>query len=385
MTALTDEPCWAEFRRQMPVARRWAYFDHVAVAPLPAAAQAALDRWSRQATEEGDTVWPEWARGVEDTRRAAAELLRAQADEVALVPNTTAGITLVAEGFPWRPGDNLVTLDNEFPSNAYAWLNLADRGVETRRIATDAGRVDLARIAAACDARTRLISVSWVGYASGWRTDLDALVELARQRNVKLLVDAIQALGVFPLDVRHTPIDFLAADGHKWLLGPEGAGIFYLRREHLDLLRPIGVGWHSVRHASDYDRIETDWKPTAARYEGGTQNMAGCLALGASLRLLLGLGIEAIGRRVLEATDVACRRLTTAGAIVVSSRQGAERSGIVSFELPGFDPRAVRTHCLTQGVALACRGGRLRISPHAYCNDQDIERLIAALASVPGR
>src|SRR5262249_41607809 len=157
-----------------------------------------------------------------------------------------------------------------------------------------AGRVDLARLAEACDARTRIVSVSWVGYVSGWRCDLDAVAELAHKRGALLMVDAIQGLGGFPLDVRATPIDFLAGDGHKWLLGPEGAGLFYLKREHLDLLRPIGVGWHSVEHASDYSRIELKLKPSAARYEGGTQNMVGFLGLAASLELLLECGTASV-------------------------------------------------------------------------------------------
>ena len=159
---------------------------------------------------------------MEDVRRLGAQLVGADPTEIALVRNTTEGITLVAEGYRWRPGDNVVTLDNEFPSNLYPWMNLAERGVETRRVVTDNGRVDLDRIRDACDARTRIVSVSWVGYASGWRSNLDDLAEVAHRRGALLFVDAIQGLGVFPLDVSQTPLDFLAADGHKWLLGPEG-------------------------------------------------------------------------------------------------------------------------------------------------------------------
>ena len=283
MTALPSADPWAEFRRLMPIAERWAYFDHAAVAPLPAPARDALVRWATQSAEQGDTVWPEWNQRVEQTRKLAARLIGAGADEIALVRSTTEGISLVAEGFRWQPGDNVVTLDNEFPSNLYPWMNLAERGVETRRVPTDSGRVDLDRLSAACDARTRIVSISWVGYASGWRSDLDALAEMAHRRGALLLVDAIQGLGAFPLDVSRTPLDFLAADGHKWLLGPEGAGLFYLRREHLDRLRPLGVGWHSVVQAADYNRIALELKPTAARYEGGSQNMAGFIALAESL------------------------------------------------------------------------------------------------------
>lgn len=375
-------------RSQMPVAKKWAYFDHAAVAPLTAPAAMTLQNWAAQALAEGDTVWPDWSRRVEATRTSAAQMIGATADEIALVPNTTAGIGLVAEGLDWRPGDNVVTLADEFPSNAYPWLNLASRGVETRRIPTENGRLDLDKLSAACDARTRIVSVSWIGYATGYRHDVPQIAEIAHVRGALMMLDAIQGVGAFPFDVRQTPIDFLAADGHKWMLGPEGAGIAYIRREHLDRLRPIGVGWHSVVHSSDYTRIELELKPTAARYEGGSQNMAGMLALGASLDLLLELDLELVSAAILEITDQACERLREIGATIVSDRRpehrgGQQRSGIVAFELPGHDPLAAKKHCLSRQVVLSCRAGRLRISPHAYNNEEDLDRLTEALKSVP--
>jgi selenocysteine lyase/cysteine desulfurase len=373
-------------RAAMPVAQRWAYFDHAAVAPLTSPAAETLRAWASQAAAEGDTVWPDWSRRVEATRVSAARMIGAAAEEIALVPNTTAGIGLVAEGLDWRPGDNVVTLADEFPSNAYPWLNLASRGVETRRVPTDNGRLDLDKLAAACDARTRIVSVSWVGYATGYRHDVARIAEMAHDRGALMMLDAIQGLGAFPLDVRQTQVDFLAADGHKWMLGPEGAGIAYIRREHLDRLRPIGVGWHSVVHSSDYTRIELTLKPTSARYEGGSQNMAGMLALGASLDLLVALDMELVAAAILEITDRACERLREIGARIVSDRRpehrgGQQRSGIVAFELPGRDSLAVKQHCLTRQVVLSCRAGRLRISPHSYNNEEDVDRLMGALKS----
>lgn len=384
--ATTIEAVRRRLRAQMPVAQRWAYFDHAAVAPLTRPAADVLKAWADQASAEGDTRWPEWADGVERLRRRAAQLIGADSDEIALVPNTTAGISLVAEGIDWRPGDNVVTLADEFPSNVYPWLNLAERGVETRRVPTDEGRLDLDRLAAACDQRTRVISVSWIGYATGYRHDVEAIAALAHERGALVMLDAIQGLGAFPLDVGRTPIDFLAADGHKWMLGPEGAGIAFIRRAHLERLRPLGVGWHSVVHAHDFTHIELKLKPSADRYEGGSQNIAGMLALGASLELLASLQVEHVAAAILDITDRACQRLAELGATIVSDRRpdhrgGSQRSGIVAFELPGRDSLAVKKHCLTQGVVLSCRAGRLRISPHAYNNEQDLERLVAALQS----
>jgi selenocysteine lyase/cysteine desulfurase len=380
---LASDARWTEFRSLMPVAEKWAYMDHAAVAPLPIPTRDVIRQWCDEATRQGDLAWPRWAAQVETVRALCARLIHAGEDEIAFVHNTTAGISLVAEGLAWQPGDNLVTLGNEFPSNLYPWMNLRDRGVETRQVPVREGHVDLERVLARCDERTRLVSASWVGYATGWRLDVDTLVERAHARGILVFLDAIQGLGVFPLDVQQTPVDFLAADGHKWMLGPEGAGFFYVRREHLERLHPVGVGWNSVVHAHDFTHIALDLRPTAARYEGGSQNMVGVLALGASLGLLERMGLagqqSAIAARVLEVTDFACDRLCAAGARIVSPRLGACRSGIVAFEVPGRDPDQLRHACIRDGVVLSCRAGRLRISPHAYTNVEDIERLVQVI------
>jgi len=306
-------------------------------------------------------------------------MLGCRGDEIAVVRNTTEGINIVAEGFPWRDGDNVVNLDCEFPSNRYPWLNLASRGVEVRQVQTDRESFDLQRLAEACDARTRIVSLSWVGYATGWRNDLDAVAEVVHEAGAYLFVDAIQALTAFPLDLRQTPVDFLAADGHKWMLGPEGAGLFFTRAEHLDLLRPTGLGWNSVQNAGDYSPRAIELKQTAARYEGGSYNLAGIVALTASLEVLVSIGVAQIGKRILEVTDELCERLRSAGAEIVSCREADRRSGIVAFSIPGTDPQQLKAQCRSQGVIANCRAGRMRVSPHAYTNEADIERLIAAL------
>jgi len=372
-----------KLREAMPVAEKWAYFDHAAVAPISGPAAEALGQWLSEAAQDGDTQWPAWSRQLAATRRTAAELVGAQPDEIALLPNTTAGIQLVAEGLDWQAGDNVVTLSDEFPANLYPWMQLGDRGVETRRVPTEKGHVDLDRLADRCDSRTRVVSVSWIGYADGCRRDLRAIAEVAHRRGAIFFVDAIQGLGAFPLDVADAAIDCLAADGHKWMLGPEGAGMAYVSRACLPRLRPVGVGWNSVVHAHDFSHIELRLKPTAARYEGGSYNMAGFLALGASLRLLMSLGVENVAAAILDLTDRACEQLTHLGAVVCSSRTAAERSGIVSFELPGHDPVLVRNHCLERAVVMNCRAGRLRMSPHAYNDQQDLDKLLDALRTAP--
>jgi len=382
MTTLNDSP-WTAFREKMPVARRFAYFDHAAVAPLPEPVCRAMFEWAQSMSEHGVADWPRWRKTVDLTRKHAAALLNAKREEIAIVHNTTEGINLVAEGVPWRVGDNVVTLASEFPSNLYPWMNLKDRGVEVRQIPANDERVDLDTVAEACDAKTRVISISWVGYTTGWRNDLAALAELAHEVGAKLFVDAIQGLGVFPLDVGDIPVDFLAADGHKWLLGPEGAGIFYCRREHLDWLRPLGVGWNSVEQAGNFTDTRFQLKPAAERYEGGTRNMAGMAGLAAGLEFLAESGPpETRAGRLLELTEFLIEELEKIGATIASARQTERRSGILAFSMPQGDPQSLKRKLLEQDVVINCRNGRLRASPHVYTNADDIQRLVSALGGM---
>lgn len=372
-------------REQMPVALDWAYFDHAAVAPLPRPATIAIQRWMTECAESGDVSWLSWNAEVETCRRLAAETIGADPAEIALVPNTTSGIGLVAEGFAWEPGDEVLVPANEFPSNLYPWRNLERRGVRLKTLEPGPhGRIDLDRLAAAIGPRTRIVSLSWVGFGSGFRIDVGSVAEICHDRGALFFLDAIQGMGVFPLDVRRDGVDFLAADGHKWMLGPEGAGIFFVRRELLDRLAPLNVGWNSVGGAGNFRPDEMRLKESAGRYEGGTLNMAGFIGLSASLKLLRerGLGSEtsAVADRVLRITDFACERLTSIGAEIFSPRESeSERSGIVSFSLRGLEPADARKKCLDAGVVLSVREGRLRIAPHAYNDEADIERLIAVL------
>ncbi len=367
----------------MPITHSLAYFDHAAVAPLPGPTRNAIQAWLTQATEQGDTAWLQWARRIEEVRTTAAQFINAQPSEIALVPNTTSGICLVAEGYPWQPGDNVVTLANEFPSNQYPWMNLASRGVEVRRVPVEGGVPDLDRIAAACDSRTRILSISWVGYATGWRIDVREISQLCRRVGCLFFLDAIQGLGVFPLDVQVDGVDFLAADGHKWLLGPEGAGIFFIRQEHLPRLRPFMVGWNSVAQGSDYTRVELNLRNAASRYEGGSQNMIGFHGLGASLDLLTSLGLTAqnspIADHILAITDYACQRLQELGATLHAPRTGIHRSGIVTFNLPGHDSDHIRRHLEAAHIIVRCRAGGVRISPHGYNTTDEIDRLLGEL------
>ncbi|MFM9965018.1 MAG: aminotransferase class V-fold PLP-dependent enzyme [Planctomycetaceae bacterium] len=390
---------WHEFRQQMPVAERWAYFDHAAVAPLSLPAARLLSEWASEVARNGDANWSEWRKRVGPVRDSAARLLGCQSSEVAFVPNTTSGLSIIAESFAWQPGDNVVLASGEFPANRNSWRGLIPRGVEVRIVESDPGTdvCEIDKLLAATDARTRIVTASWVGFVTGWRHDLDALADACHRRGILLCVDAIQGLGVIPLDLSQTPVDFLAADGHKWMLGPEGAGLLFIRQEHLERLRPTGIGPNSIGFSGSYLGQLSDYTfdlaeaaapyrvarplhsremwPAARRFEGGTANAGGILALGASLDLLLSFGIDAIWSRLCDINDQLRQLLESSGFTVRSSPLPERRSGIVACEVSDDERKRIQSTARAGGAILNFREGLMRFSPHAYTNDEDLERL----------
>lgn len=368
---------WTAFRVHFPIAQKWAFLDHAAVAPLPDVAVNALNEYGQSLAESGVAAVREWIARIAHTRKLAARLINSpNPDDVFFIPNTTHGVGAIAEGFPWRSGDNVVVPAEEYPANQYPWMNLHARGVTVRSVPSRGSRVSIDDIRAAMDSRTRVLAISAVEFASGFRNDLDALGELCREKDVFFFVDAIQALGAFPIDVQSTPIDALAADGHKWLLGPEGAGLGYIRREWVERLHPIGVGANSVVRPFDYSTIDFKLKPHAGRWEGGAYNVPGIAALGASLELLLDAGIDNVERRVVELTDYLCGKAASLGLEVFSSREPREKSGIVSLVKPGVPPEGIVKACRAAGIIVNHRSGRVRVSPHAYNTFEELNRFI---------
>lgn len=379
---LQSDP-WSWWRQQMPVAKRWSYLDHAAVGPLSAPAVESMAEYAKQCSSDGDVHWPKWNARLGELRHLAADWLGADRDEICLVPNTSTGINLVAEGFPWKPGDNVVIPAGEFPSNHYPWENQQTRGVELRIVPNNGGVIDLDDLFEHVDQSTRIIATSWVGYASGFRIDLADLVDRAHERGVLVFLDAIQGLGMFDLDLNAIDVDFLAADGHKWLLGPEGFGVAMIRKRHLDLLRCGNVGWNSTQQAFSYDSPNLVLRNSAVRFEPGSGNMVGAAALLASWKIFQAVreshGSHAIGERVVALANELNRRLQTAGVITRFPKSLEHQSGIVTFEVPGIEPAAIRNAAAKQNCVVSCRGGGVRASIHAYNDVADFQPLLDAI------
>jgi len=372
---------WQRTRSFFPVTRDIAYLNHAGVAPISTRVEDALARYAHEASQRGAFDYERaFDAEIERVRGRAATLLGATTAEIAFVKNTTEGLGLVAAGLDWRPGDQVVTCDLEYPSNVYPWWSLRGRGIETVMLRSRDGRLSLEAVDEALRSpRARLLALSSVEFGSGARNDLEALGRLCRDRGVLFCVDAIQSLGCFPLDVERCGVDFLAADGHKWLLSVEGCGIFYCARRVLDRVEPRVIGWRSVTDNHDFDRYHMDLQPGAGRFEEGTPNTAGIFALGAALDLLLEIGVDAIGRRVLALTDHLVEGLHARGARVLSPRAPGEASGIVSFRLDGEAPEQTARRLRAERIFTVARRGGARASPHFYNAEDELDHLLAAL------
>jgi selenocysteine lyase/cysteine desulfurase len=372
---------WERTRSFFPVTRELVYLNHAGVAPISTRCEEALARYAAAATRLGAFDYGRsYDAEVERVRTRAARLLAAEPDEIAFVKNTTEGLGLVAAGLDWRPGEKVVSCDLEYPSNVYPWWSLRERGVETEMLRGREGRLPPETVETALrDPRVRLLALSSVEYGSGFRNDLGALGALCRERGVLFCVDAIQSLGCLPLDVQAAGIDFLAADGHKWLLSLEGCGLFYCSRRVLDRVRPRVVGWRSVVDNHDFDRYHLELQASAGRFEEGTPNTAGIFALGAAIDLLLEVGIEAIAARVLALTDRLVTGLCERGALLRSPRARGEASGIVSFLLRDEQPAETVARLRARRIFVVARRGGVRASPHFYNTEREIDALLEAL------
>jgi len=373
-------------RDLFPVLNKWDFFNHAGVAPLPAPAADAIRAYSSEA-ELGAYLETTWHHDIEKLRILSASLINAHRDEIALVKNTSEGISIVARGIEWQWGDVIVTTNAEYPANIYPWLEIVrSRGARLVQVpeetdSSGARRVPFEKILQAAEhEQCKLVALSHVEYASGQRHDLRRVGEFCRSRNILFSVDAIQSLGMIPVDVQAMKIDYLSADGHKWLLGPEGAGIFYCRRELIERTRPLMIGWMNVINAQDYGDFDYTLRADAGRFECGSHNIAGFLGLKASMEMLLEIGIERVFDRIKLLTDRLIQGVELKGYRVVSPRDIGHWSGVVSFVSEKLNHedifRALRKN---HRVEIAVREGRLRVSAHFYNTTEQIDRLIDLL------
>ena len=360
---------------------RFVYLNHAAISPPPAQTIEAVAAQIKDVTENGSLHYRSWVAVRERARRLAAEMIGARTEQVAFMRNTSDGLSTIANGLSWKAGDNVVTFRREFPSNIYPWLRLrAAFGVEVRFSDERDGRVDLDELIRLIDDRTRIVAISHVQYASGFRADLERVGRAARSHDALLVVDVIQAMGALPVNVEAELIDAAAGACHKWLLTPEGVGLLYLSDRARERVEPTLVGWASVTDPEDYGNFEQDWARGTLAWETGTAPTALIHGLESSLRLLTETGTERIAAHLLELTDYLCERLRSLDYKIISSRRDNEKSQIVCIQpKDGWTPLTLYAHLKKRNIIVAPRGERLRIAPHLYNTREDIDALIDAL------
>ena len=373
-----------ELRRyEFPVVSEKSFFAHAGVCPLPRRVVDSMTDYALLGAH-GDQEEAFPGSRIQQARQLAAQLLNAQPEEIAFVGPTSLGLSLVAAGLPLRKGDNILIYQDDYPSNVYPWMALAEKGVEVRLMnIREMGRIRNIDVIGQVDENTRLVALASCHFVSGWRIDLGGIGKELRSRNIPFCVDAIQTLGAFPTTVEH--VDFLAADAHKWLLGPCAAGIFYVRKSLQEKLRPTIFGWHNVRCANYVAQDQIVHPPDSRRYEAGSANLVGLAGLQAGMELLLEVGIENIAAELLRKRALLVPELQSKGyAVLGGSAPPEHASGIVTFYKPDGDMAALHAKLEAAKIITSLRANRagqryLRVSPHFYNTEAELRRMLELL------
>jgi selenocysteine lyase/cysteine desulfurase len=354
------------------------YLNHAGVSPWPLRTARTVQQFAEENMLQGSLRYPEWVKVEMNLRDQARQLLNAPSkDDIALLKNTSEALSAVAYGLDWKAGDNIVSSNQEFPSNRIVWESLSEKGVEFREADLNSTASPEDALFSLVDDRTKLLTISSVQFSTGFKMDLGRIGEFCRQRGVLFCVDAIQSLGAVQFDVQKIRADFVMADGHKWMLGPEGLAVFYCHPDARNKLRLNQFGWHMVEATGDFDRKDWSVAKTARRFECGSPNMLGIHALSASLSLLLEFGMDYIGNEVLKRSEYLFDKIKSMADIELITRTGQDRyAGIVTFRSNRTDNSALYQYLMQNKVMCAPRCGGIRLSPHFYTPYEHLDQVI---------
>ena len=369
-------------RDDFAVTESYVYLNHAAVGTLPKQTRTALDGFvDAQATGGIARLWSYESR-MPEYRRRIARFVGAPDGSIAMLRNTGDGANAIAGGLDWRAGDEVLLPDDEFPANVHPWLTVRRAGATVRFVETARGRLTPTVLRAAMTPQTRVVTVSWVSFADGYRHDLAGLAEVAHAGGAIFCVDAIQGLGAFALDVDAMGIDALYCGGAKWMLALQGVSFLYVRPALLERLIVATPGWRSVERMWDFFDVEQAPAPDATRFEGGTPNFIGALAFAESIDVIERAGTAAIGTHILHLTDRLAQSLQECGAQVQSLRGESISSGIVTFTVPGRDPVLLGRALQEAGFVTTYRPSGIRVAPHGYNTSTEIDAFVDALRGI---
>lgn len=369
-----------QIRALFPAAQRYTYLNSAAIGPMPGESVRAVTSQLDDVSSNGSINMGEWSAIKDRVRMLIAEMLGARHDQIALTRNTSDGLSSAAAGMTWETGDNIVSIQQEFPANFYPWRTLKERsGVELRLCPLRDSRIDVEELTELIDGRTKLVTVSAVQYSCGFRIDLESIGRAARRADALFAVDIIQGLGVLPFDLPAQYVDIASGAGYKWLCSPEGCGFFYLNDRARERMHPVSASWMSVERPWNFDERDQPFRQSALAWENGMCGSALFYGMERSLRLLCGVGAGKIAAYLEDLTDFMCEILP-ARYKIVSSRRPGEKSQIVSVRPPrNLTAETVASHLLLENIVVSPRNGHIRIAPHFFNNYRDIERLVEFL------
>jgi cysteine desulfurase / selenocysteine lyase len=370
-------------QNEFPVAREKVFLGHAGVCPLPKRVADAVAQYVAACTL-GDQEILSPLYQLQETRALAASLINATPEEIAFVGPTTLGLSYIANGLSWRKSDNILIYHDDYPSNVYPWMALAERGVEVRLLnVRELGKIRAIDVQGQVDENTKLVALASCHFISGWRLNIPPIGKYLRERGILFCLDGIQTVGAFPTSVEY--VDFLAADAHKWMLGPCGAGILYVRKALHERLRPIALGWNNVRCPNYVAQEEITLAPNARRYEAGTHNLLGLVGLHAAMQLISEIGIDKIAAELQRKRSWVAAALLEKGYTVLQPAAPPENaSGIVTFYKPGEELRETHAKLENAGIVTSLRVDRagqnyIRLSPHFYNTDAELQRTVELL------
>jgi cysteine desulfurase / selenocysteine lyase len=369
------------FRSLFPIAEKYAYLNHASAGVLARPALDAMYMVLEKSMTEGPRVFQEMESLQHTARSRAARLVNAQPHQIAFLRNTSEAIAVIANGIDWRAGDNVVSAAGEFPANVYPWTRIAEcYEVQIRNARCGHNDlIDLEEMLSLANERTRVLAISWVQFATGQRLNIRRIGNFCRERGILFVVDTVQGLGALQLDVEKDCVDAFAAGAQKFLLGPKGVSLLYLSDDALNRIRPTVIGWTAVKNYSDYLMHDLDFREGAVRFEGGTPNVAGICGLSEAIELFLRAGPSQIEKHVLALNRYLTQELQQRGYRIVSSLLPEGASGILACQHDRYSAQEICDRLDRQNVITSARNGALRVSPHFYNTQSDVDALLAAL------
>jgi len=373
------KPDISQIREHFPITKNHIFFNHASISPMPVDVVSAIGEFNQDIMNHGNMHERRWIRQVEKTREMYARLINAEPEEIAFIKSTSQAIAIICKGMRFKSGEKILTADVEFPANIYPWMAMTPKGVEIKFVGAKEGRVDVKEIERSIDAKTKIIAISLVEYGSGFRNYVEEIGELCKKKGIFLYLDGIQGVGAIPVDVKKLNVDFMSVATSKWLFGPHGVAILYIRKDMIDEIKYEEIGWRLVIEEESRKTIKVDSKINARKFEGDNANFAGVIGLGAALKLREEIGNSFIYRNLAKNVDLIFEELRRRGYLIFGPVNRCERAGIISVNHPEISCEELLRRLLSENIIASIRNSHLRISPHFYQTEDEIEMLFEVL------